>query len=98
MKKILFSIIVSIVLVIYVGNAGANSKLPQPFNPFGNYGFKVGQTYSRTRTTTNPFREDGKPDTIKVVSIIKDYIKFSDNSTMRFGSIGADFYSWKLIK
>jgi hypothetical protein len=98
MKKIFFSIIATIILVIYLGNSCANNKLPQPFNPFGNYGFKVGQTYSRTHVTENPFSENWKPDTIKVVSIIKDYIKFSNNSTMRFGSIGANFYSWELIK
>lgn len=95
--RTVISILFVIAAVIWLALAGGNSTAPAPFAIFANYGFEVGAIYEKTRVNNNPFENADKPDTLTVVAIKGDYIKFNDNSTVKLGSIGLGFHNWKRL-
>jgi hypothetical protein len=90
-------VIAFILVAIYGMNCWINSNLPNPFNPFNNYGFEVGKKYTSLYVSKNPFHGIEKPDTLEVKSINNGWILFSDGSSKGLGTIGMSFNQWKKL-
>lgn len=96
--KLLASTILVIFMCCWLINAIYHLNQPNPVKFWDNYGFEVGNVYTKTPVNQNPFEKIRLPDTLVVKSIKKGYIQFTNGRVERFGSIGMGLYKWEVIK
>lgn len=100
MKNLILFICVT-AWVCFCANSYMNRNMPNPYDCFGSYGFKIGKTYNIQRIKKNPFNSPDAPFTRTVIGIKEDYVQFDNpiglSNTIRLGSIGSGFYEFKEI-
>ena len=96
--KLLASTILAIFMCCWLINATYHIQEPNPVKFWDNYGFAVGNVYTKTPTDQNPFEKIRQPDTLIVKSIKEGYVQFTDGNVERIGSLGMGLYDWNLLK
>lgn len=89
-----FNFFVSALLFCFYAMVVCIPSVPQPLNPFKNYGFVEGQSYRREwnyNPDKNPF-SGNVSDIVKVVEIKNFWIRLDNGQEMSMQS--AQYYNW----